>query len=124
MTRSVPGHGLGHLRIILSETAYIGPGRADLLEGIARTGSIAAAGKAMDMSYKRAWSLVQMLNEGFGTPLVISSRGGAGQGGASLTPTGQEVLARYRAMEGKAQAAIAEDVAALRSALSDMSGKT
>ena len=124
MTRSVPDHGLGQLRVILSETAYIGPGRADLLEGIARTGSIAAAGKAMDMSYKRAWSLVQMLNDGFGTPLVISSRGGAGQGGASLTSAGQEVLARYRAMESKAQAAISGDVAALRGKLADMSGKT
>lgn len=121
MARDVPEHGLGHLRIVLNETAYIGPGRADLLEGIARTGSIAAAGKAMGMSYKRAWSLVQALNEGFSQPLVVSSRGGAGQGGASLTPVGQEVLARYRAMEAKAQSAIADDLAALRTNLSDIS---
>jgi molybdate transport system regulatory protein len=114
MSGGVPGHGLGHLRIVLNEEAYIGPGRADLLDGIARTGSISAAGKAMGMSYKRAWSLVQALNEGFGKPLVQSSRGGAGQGGASLTPFGQDVLARYRAMEKKAQAAIEADVMALR----------
>lgn len=92
MSKAVPEHGLGHLRVVLSETAYIGPGRADLLEGIAATGSIAAAGKAMGMSYKRAWSLVQALNEGFGQPLVISSRGGAGQGGAQLTDAGRQAL--------------------------------
>ena len=121
MKRPPPSHGLGHLRIVLSDTAYIGPGRADLLEGIVATGSISAAGKAMGMSYKRAWGLVQALNEGFGAPLVMSSRGGAAQGGASLTPLGQAVLARYRAMESKTQAAIAEDVAALRGMLLDMS---
>lgn len=113
--------GLGHLRIVLSETAYIGPGRADLLEGIASTGSISAAGKAMGMSYKRAWGLVQALNEGFGQPLVETARGGAGQGGAVLTPSGQEVLSRYRAMERATESAIAEDVAALRRLIADIS---
>lgn len=120
--RPVPPHGLGHLRIVLSEAAYIGPGRADLLEGIARTGSITAAGKAMGMSYKRAWGLVQALNEGFGQPLVLSKRGGAEQGGAVLTALGQAVLDAYRAMQAKTEAAIAPDVAALRSLLSDRSG--
>ncbi|WIY52412.1 LysR family transcriptional regulator [Devosia sp. YIM 151766] len=122
MSKPVPEHGLGHLRIVLTDTAYIGPGRADLLEGIVRTGSISAAGKAMGMSYKRAWSLVQALNEGFGRALVVSSRGGAAQGGASLTPLGHEVLEKYRAMQDKAQAAIGEDVAALRSLITDRSG--
>lgn len=121
MKKPVPPHGLGHLRVVLSETAYIGPGRADLLEGIARSGSIAAAGKAMGMSYKRAWGLVQALNEGFGASLVVSSRGGAAQGGAQLTPLGQAVLEGYRAMEGKVQGVIAADVAALRALLPDMS---
>lgn len=121
MKKPVPPQGLGHLRIVLSETAYIGPGRADLLEGIAKTGSIAAAGKAMGMSYKRAWGLVQALNEGFGAALVETNRGGAAQGGASLTALGQVVLARYRAMETRTQDAIAEDVAALRALLPDIS---
>ena len=112
-----PKEGLTHLRVTLSETAYIGPGRADLLELIASTGSISAAGKAMNMSYKRAWSLVQALNSGFGLALVESSRGGASQGGAQLTDVGKTVLARYRAMQAKTGAAIAEDVAALRSLL-------
>ena len=110
----VPEDGLTHLRVTLSETAYIGPGRADLLELIARTGSISAAGKAMGMSYKRAWGLVQALNDGFGHPLVESSRGGASQGGAHLTEAGRLVLEHYRAMQDKTRQAIAGDVAALR----------
>lgn len=110
----VPRDGLTHLRITLSDTAYIGPGRADLLELIDRTGSISAAGKAMGMSYKRAWGLVQALNEGFGRPLVESSRGGAAQGGAHLSDAGRLVLTHYRAMQDKTRQAIAAEVAELR----------
>jgi len=121
MTRRVPPNALGHLRIVLSDKAYIGPGRADLLEGIAQTGSISAAGKAMGMSYKRAWGLVQALNDGFGAPLVETNRGGAGQGGAVLTPLGQKVLAHYRDMQRKTENAIAEDVASLRALMIDIS---
>jgi molybdate transport system regulatory protein len=105
--------GLTHLRVTFTKDFQLGPGRADLLEGIAETGSIAAAGKRMKMSYKRAWSLVQLLNEGFGAPLVEASRGGAGQGGAHLTEAGQFVLERYRAMQAATRAAIAADVAAI-----------
>src|SRR3712207_2962090 len=97
----VPPDGLTHLRVTPSESAYVGPGRADLLEFIDRTGSIAAAGKAMGMSYKRAWSLVQALNTGFGRPLVESSRGGAAQGGAHLTDDGRLVLEHYRQMQAR-----------------------
>ena len=115
--------GLSHLRVTLSETFYVGPGRADLLELIAETGSIAAAGKAMGMSYKRAWSLVQALNDGFGVPLVETSRGGSTQGGAALTATGREVLARYRHMQQATRAAIAADVEALLALQRDASGR-
>ncbi len=106
--------GLSHLRVTVDGDAYIGPGRADLLEHIAETGSIAEAGRRMDMSYRRAWSLVQALNDGFGAPLVSTSRGGAGQGGAALTPLGEEVLARYRHMQAATRSAIADDLEALR----------
>ena len=109
-----PTIGLSHLRVTLSEDFYIGPGRADLLERIAETGSITAAGKSMDMSYKRAWSLVQALNDGFGTPLVETSRGGSAQGGAELTELGREVLARYRHMQQATREAIAGDVGFLQ----------
>ena len=109
--KTVPG--LTHLRVGFSDEFYLGPGRADLLEGIAETGSISAAGKRMGMSYKRAWSLVQSLNEGWGTPLVEASRGGAAQGGASLTADGEFVLLRYRAMQQATREAIGPDVAAI-----------
>ena len=112
--------GLSHLRITLSESFYIGPGRADLMERIAETGSISEAAKRMGMSYKRAWGLVQVLNEGFGAPLVEASRGGKEQG-ASLTAAGREVLERYRGMQEATRKAIARDVEALAVLHSDMS---
>lgn len=112
--------GLSHLRITLSDSFYIGPGRADLMELIAETGSISEAAKRMGMSYKRAWGLVQVLNEGFGAPLVEASRGGTAQG-ASLTVAGREVLERYRGMQEATRKAIARDVEALGALLSDMS---
>lgn len=117
-THLISEHGLSHLRVTLSDTAYVGPGRADLLEQIAATGSISAAGKAMGMSYKRAWGLVQALNDGFGFVLVEASRGGSAQGGAQLSAGGKAVLAHYRAMQDKTRAAIAEDVLALRQLIS------
>ena len=123
LRRPVHAPGLSHLRVTIAGDFYIGPGRADLMELIAETGSISAAGKRMGMSYKRAWSLVQALNEGFGAPLVEASRGGAAQGGASLTPAGTEVLRRYRHMQQATREAIAADVAAIGAMLPDMSPK-
>ena len=113
--------GLTHLRVTIGDGFYMGPGRADLMELIAETGSIAAAGKRMGMSYKRAWSLVQALNEGFGTPLVLASRGGAAQGGASLTAEGVAVVAHYRSMQAATRVAIAGDIEALTRLINDMS---
>lgn len=109
---------------MLDAEFYMGPGRADLMEGIEKTGSIGAAGKAMGMSYKRAWSLVQALNAGFGAPLVVTSRGGSGQGGACLTDAGRAVLAHYRAMQDKTETAIAGELAALRALRGEISGRT
>lgn len=113
MARRAEPAGLTHLRVTFTDDFYIGPGRADLLQGIVDTGSISAAGKRMGMSYKRAWSLVQELNEGWGSPLVETSRGGVAQGGASLSADGTFVLERYRAMQEATRAAIAADVAAV-----------
>jgi molybdate transport system regulatory protein len=112
--------GLLLLRVKLTDDFYLGPGKADLLELIAETGSIGAAGKRMEMSYKRAWSLVQVMNAAFPAPLVETTRGGSGQGGAVVTPLGQKVLTHYRTMQRKTEAAIADDITAL---LVDMSGK-
>lgn len=91
----------------------IGPGKADLLERIRETGSIAAAGRSLGMSYKRAWLLIETLNATFAAPLVESHRGGAGFGGASLTAAGAQALAYYRSLQLKAAEATAEEVAAL-----------
>ena len=79
--------------------AMLGPGKADLLERIGETGSIAAAGRAMGMSYKRAWMLVETMNSIFAEPLVASSRGGSAGGGAELTEAGRRVLSLYRSLE-------------------------
>lgn len=103
-----------HLRAQLAPGIAIGPGKADLLAGIRDTGSIAAAGRRMHMSYRRAWQLVEELNRSFRRPLVESSKGGAGGGGAQLTRLGEAVLERYLRMRIAATAAIAADVAALR----------
>ncbi|HVW92318.1 MAG TPA: winged helix-turn-helix domain-containing protein [Devosia sp.] len=123
MPRPPSPPGLTHLRVTVADDFYLGPGRADLLELIAETGSISAAGKRMDMSYKRAWSLVQALNEGFGAPLVEANRGGSGQGGATLTPAGQEILRLYRHMQQATRNAIEADLAAAQRLRTDHSGR-
>lgn len=103
-----------HLRVTLAPGVAIGPGKADLLAGIRETGSIAAAGRSMRMSYKRAWQLVEELNSLFREPLVEATKGGSGGGGARLTRTGETVLARYRSLREAAGQAVAADLAALR----------
>lgn len=102
------------LRVILREGVAFGPGKAQLLEGIRATGSIAAAGRGMKMSYSRAWGLVEAMNKEFRGPLVESAKGGAAHGGATLTTLGERVLACYRRMEATASRAVAADLAELR----------
>ncbi|MEN9408888.1 MAG: hypothetical protein RL216_862 [Pseudomonadota bacterium] len=102
---------------ILFDTAMLGPGKAELLRLIATTGSISAAGRAMGMSYKRAWSLVEEMNAAFAAPLVTSTRGGPGGGGAHLTETGQSVLALYDDILARTAQAAAPQLAQLESLL-------
>ena len=90
----------------------LGPGKADLLQAVAESGSISAAARAMGMSYRRAWTLVEAMNRDFREPLVATSAGGSGGGGARVTPAGREALGRYRAMEDKAAAAVADEISA------------
>ena len=106
-------------RILLGAAIAIGPGKADLLEAIAETGSISAAARAMGMSYRRAWLLVDTMNQSFKQPLVAAETGGKGGGGARITPFGQDVLARYRAIEAKAAASVADDLAGFLALLTD-----
>jgi molybdate transport system regulatory protein len=99
--------------IVFGSGARIGPGKAALLESIRDTGSISAAARDMRMSYKRAWLLLDSMNQAFTEPVVTAAPGGAGGGGALLTPFGAEVLERYRRIYERAAATAADDVAAL-----------
>lgn len=98
----------------------LGPGKAELLERIVKTGSIAAAGREMGMSYKRAWQLIGTLNAMFTEPLVDSTRGGPGGGGAVLTETGRTILGLYRAFERDAADAGSSHLTALQAMLRDI----
>lgn len=102
------------LRLTLEEGVALGPGKADLLEGIRAAGSIAAAGRRLGMSYQRAHDLVAALNADFGAPVVATAMGGAGGGGARLTPLGEAVLAGYREAQQAAEAAVEAPRARLR----------
>ena len=94
------------LRILGRSRPAMGPGKAELLDRIAATGSISAAAREMGMSYRRAWMLVEALNEDFSGPLVETATGGKRGGGTTVTELGMAVLHRYRAMESRATAAI------------------
>jgi len=98
------------LRIMLTPDTFIGPGKADLLQGVRETGSIAAAGRRMGMSYKRAWTLMETMNAYFGEPLALASKGGRAGGGARLTPKGEAVLACFRRIETRAARAAGADL--------------
>jgi molybdate transport system regulatory protein len=108
---------VARLRIVLGDAIAVGPGKADLLEGIRDTGSIAAAGRRMGLSYKRAWLLLDTMNACFKGPVVATVKGGRSGGGARLTPLGEEVLARYRRMQAATGRSIAGDLAALGRAM-------
>mgnify|MGYP001044950244 CR=1 FL=1 len=102
------------LRIMITPEVRFGPGKANLLEGIKTTGSIAAAGRRMGMSYKRAWYLVDAMNSHFSLPLVESAKGGTAGGGATLTSLGEDVLAAYRTMQSLAEKAVLPELRRLR----------
>ena len=101
------------IRIDLADGGRIGPGKVALLEEIGRAGSISAAGRAMKMSYRRAWQLVEDLNRTVGNPVVETSAGGAGGGGARLTHTGKTLIQEYRALERAASATARAHLATL-----------
>ncbi|MEZ5529624.1 MAG: LysR family transcriptional regulator [Porticoccaceae bacterium] len=89
------------LRLVYGSTIAFGPGKAELLELIAATGSISAAARCMNMSYRRAWQLVETMNRCFQSPLVITSKGGSGGGGASVSELGNQVMMQYRELLGE-----------------------
>lgn len=97
-------------RLQFDPEGRIGRGKIELLAHIKETGSISAGGRAMDMSYRRAWLLVDEMNRLFREPVVESQRGGKQGGGAVLTPFGEALIAHYHAMEEKARAALADEI--------------
>jgi molybdate transport system regulatory protein len=102
------------LRLTKGDQIALGPGKIDLLEAIARAGSITAAAKALGMSYRRAWLLVDTMNRCFRDPVVEAEAGGERGGGTRLTALGEEVVRRYRASERLAEKAAAAELRALR----------
>ncbi len=112
------------LTLVMDSGARIGPGKAALLESVASTGSISAAARSMGMDYKRAWLQIDSLNRAFLTPIVTRTTGGAGGGGAILSPFGQELLVRYRQLEAAAGEIAASDLQVLeQKAAPDMGSK-
>lgn len=101
------------VRVDLGPHGRLGPGKMLLLENIATLGSISAAGRAMNMSYRQAWDLVDQLNRAFVEPVVASQAGGKSGGGASLTPFGADLVARYRRIAASAETAARADILAI-----------
>jgi len=101
------------IRLDFGERGALGPGKIRLLEMIEETGSISAAGRAMAMSYRRAWILVDSLNTMYQAPVVETQHGGQRGGGARLTLLGKALVARYRAIEAGAEAAMRADIKAI-----------
>ncbi len=87
------------VQIHCGDEIAMGPGKADLLDAIIREGSISAAGRALGMSYRRCWLLVDVMNRCWQAPLVGTAAGGSHGGGAQVTPLGRTVLAQYRALQ-------------------------
>ena len=98
------------LRVLGSDCAAIGPGKAQLISLIDTTGSISAAAREMDMSYRRAWQLVEALNSSFTQQVVLTAVGGKRGGGAAVTAFGKQLVAQFREMEDKASVAISGDL--------------
>ena len=105
------------VRIDLDTGARIGPGKIALLKAVGDTGSISAAGRTLDMSYRRAWKLIEELNASFKEPLVTSQTGGKSGGGAQLTTLGKSVIAHYTAIEAKSHKAATRHLSALQATM-------
>ena len=98
------------IRVQYGSGFAIGSGKADILQAVAETGSISAGARQMDMSYRRAWLLIDAMNRCFREPVVDTATGGKGGGGAQITPFGRVVLKGFRTMESRAMASIAKEM--------------
>ncbi|HEX3996687.1 MAG TPA: winged helix-turn-helix domain-containing protein [Acetobacteraceae bacterium] len=107
------------LRLDFGDTVRLGPGKIRLLESIEELGSISAAGRSMGMSYRRAWLLVDSLNQAFVEPVVATRPGGKADKRAEVTTFGKAVIERYRSMEDAARNAITPDLRPLEAAINE-----
>jgi molybdate transport system regulatory protein len=105
------------IRIAFGEHIAMGQGKADLLEAIDRTGSISAAARELEMSYRKAWLLVDEMNQCFKSPVVTALKGGRSGGGAQVTALGEVALTRFREIQAKAARAIEADLRTFRKQL-------
>jgi molybdate transport system regulatory protein len=105
---------------VFGEAMRLGPGKVDLLEAVGRTGSISAAGRELGMSYRRAWLLVDAVNQMFRRPVVVAAAGGAHGGGAHLTDFGRALIGAYRRIEARTLTAIREELAPFETDLVDV----
>jgi len=105
------------VRVDFGADRALGPGKIRLLEAIGKTGSISRAGRALGMSYRRAWLLVDDMNRCFRAPVVATQPGGARGGGAALTSFGLELIENYRAIEAQATAAAKPRLLVLKNSL-------
>ncbi len=101
------------MRVTDGDVIAVGPGKIALLEAIAQTGSITAAAKHLDMSYRRAWLLLDELNRSLAQPAVDSAKGGSQGGGSVLTESGQQLITLYRRIEATAAQACRSDIRSL-----------
>ena len=112
-TANQPAEVCFRIRIMKGETIAIGPGKVSLLEAVRKHGSISAAARSLDMSYRRAWLLIDELNRALKSPATISEQGGQSGGGCVLTPVGESIVRLYRDVEAQAQAACAGQIESL-----------
>lgn len=101
------------MRIRKGETVALGPGKVSLLEAVREHGSISAAARSLDMSYRRAWMLLDELNASLKSPATVSEQGGNSGGGCRVTPVGETIIRLYRDIEIEAQKTCAKQIAAL-----------
>jgi molybdate transport system regulatory protein len=113
MSDSGPKAVLLRPHLAIGDDITFGPGKIELLRKISEGHSISSAARALGLTYKRAWTLIDTLNRGFGRPVVETSSGGKGGGGTCLTPLGEELIAQYLALEVKAAAAVQTELEAL-----------
>jgi molybdate transport system regulatory protein len=102
------------MRICKGETVALGPGKVSLLEAVREYGSISAAARSLDMSYRRAWMLLDELNSSLKSPATVSEQGGNSGGGCTLTPVGEAIIRLYREIEIEAQRSCSKQIEALK----------